>query len=86
MHLPRLSVIEAPRSVQGGGMPLMSTRVTPAVCMAGGTRIEMPASFVVTFCPRGDADHVFQSPYQITVDRYRVIAAGASVSAETRKQ
>jgi len=36
----------------------------------GGMRIEMPASFVVTFCRRGDSDHVFQSPSQITVDRY----------------
>jgi len=34
MHLPGVSVTEAPRSVQGGGVPLMSTRVTPAVCMA----------------------------------------------------
>jgi len=34
MHLPGVSVIEAPRSVQGGGVPLMSTHVTPAVCTA----------------------------------------------------
>jgi len=35
--------------------------------------IEMPASFVVTFCRRRDSDHVFQSPSQITVDRYRLL-------------
>jgi len=34
MRLPDVSIIEAPRSVQGGGVPLMSTPVTPAVCMA----------------------------------------------------
>jgi len=34
MRLPGVSVIEAPRSVQGGGVPLMSPRVTPAVCTA----------------------------------------------------
>jgi len=34
MRLPGVSVIEAPRRMQGGGVPLMSTRVTPAVCMA----------------------------------------------------
>jgi len=34
MPLPGVSVIEAPHSVQGGGVPLMSTRVTPEVCMA----------------------------------------------------
>jgi len=34
MRLPGVSIIEAPRSVQGGGVPLMSTRVTPAVCTA----------------------------------------------------
>ena len=34
MRLPGSSVIEAPRSVLGGGVPLKSTRVTPAVCMA----------------------------------------------------
>jgi len=34
MRLPGVSIIEAPRSMQGGGVPLMSTRVTPAVCMA----------------------------------------------------
>jgi len=33
MRLPGLSVTEAPRSVQGGGLPL-STHVTPAVCTA----------------------------------------------------
>jgi len=32
MRLPGVSVIEAPRSMQGGGVLLMSTRVTPAVC------------------------------------------------------
>jgi len=34
MRLPGLSVTEAPRSVLGGRVPLMSTRVTPAVCTA----------------------------------------------------
>jgi len=34
MRLPGLSVIEAPRSVLGGGVPLMSMPVTPAVCTA----------------------------------------------------
>ena len=34
MRLPGLSVIEAPCSVLRGGVPLMSTRVTPAVCTA----------------------------------------------------
>jgi len=34
MRLPGVSVIEAPRSVQDGGVPLMSTHVTPVVCTA----------------------------------------------------
>jgi len=34
MHLPGLSVIEAARSVLDGGAPLMSTRITLAVCTA----------------------------------------------------
>jgi len=46
--------------VQGGGVPLMSTRVTPAVCMA---EREMPASFVVTFCRRGPCVSVDESDY-----------------------
>jgi len=56
--LPGVSVIEAPRSVQGGGMPLMSTR-------------------------RGDVDHVFQSPSQITVDRYRSGRIGIGGDTQT---
>jgi len=34
MRLPGIYVTEAPCSVQGGGVPLMSTRVTPAVSTA----------------------------------------------------
>ena len=34
MRLPGLSVIEAPHSMLGGGVPLMSTRVTLAVWTA----------------------------------------------------
>jgi len=34
MRLPGVSIIEEPRSVQGGGVPVMSTRVTPEVCTA----------------------------------------------------
>jgi len=49
----------------------------------GGTWIEMPASFVVTFCRRGDADHVFQSPSQITVDRYRSGRIGIGGDTQT---
>jgi len=73
MRLPGLSVIEAPSSVLGGAVPLMST--PPCRCyprhtrsLYGGTWIEMPASFVMAFCHAG---HVFQSPSPITVDRYR---------------
>jgi len=34
LRSPSISIIEAPRSVQSGGVPLMSTRVTPGVCTA----------------------------------------------------
>jgi len=45
----------------------------------------MPASFVVTFCPRGDADHVLQSPSPITVDRYRSGHIGIGGDTQTVK-
>jgi len=70
MRLPGLSVIEAPRSVLGGGVPLMSTRVTPAVCTAEREQKCRP-HFVVTFCRRGPCVSVAESDY--------------SASAETRK-
>jgi len=68
MRLPGLSVIVAPRSVLGGGLPLMST--LPCRCYArhtrslhGGTWKEMPASFVVTFCQRGPCVSVAELDY-----------------------
>jgi len=66
MRLPGISVTNWSTTQRaGGGVPLMSTRVAPAVCTA---ELEMPASFVVTFCRRGPC---FSSTSQITVDRYR---------------
>jgi len=44
MHLPGLSVIEAPRSVLDGGVPLMST----LLCLAAVSRVTPRPMVVVT--------------------------------------
>ena len=83
MRLPGLSVIEAPSSVLGGAVPLMST--PPCRCyprhtrsLYGGTWIEMPASFVMAFVTRAMC---FSRRVQLLLI---VIAAGVSASAETQ--